>query len=708
MRFIGQLPLSYDNELLSSQLESISQFYALPPERRSQQKVRFDWSPEVARRISSMLADLFHLKCAYCESRLGAMNLERYRPPDGAMNLNGRVDADHYWWLAYDIQNVLPACSGCVRSKANRFPVAGKRAGIGVVGDALDFEQPLLLNPYQDNPTKHLTYALDGMAIPLTDRGAATIKIMGLNRIALVQRRAECATRMRQMLQEHFGALEGLLAFELSPGAEFSAFKVCAAAALLQDSRRLEWARLIYGMGLEVPPLPAAHRRNEFTEDDRKRLFSIEELNSFKEVYFSERQGIESVELTNFRGIRYLRLDFGSIGSARAPWNVLVGENGTGKSTILQAIALTLMGEGRANSLGLRPRDCVGPYGPEARVRVTLSNYPEAVVLGCHMDDHRFTVVPQQPKTLILGYGSVRLLRKTGSRTRRDYQHIRIRNLFHPHALLNDIEQWLCDLGESEFDQAAWALKQVLPLEQDCQFVRVRSEVRLVTRQGDIALRMLSDGYRSMIALVGDIMASVLPVWHHPEKAEAIVLIDEIEVHLHPRWKLFIVERLRRAFPRISFVCTTHDPLCLQGLLPEEVLVLGRNSDGETIALRPSLPLSDLRADQLLTSPLFGLPTTRPDVEHIASTYADLLAKANPSEIDQMSMEELKERLSDMYRKGETDLQRAAEQLLSAALREARPKLIDQFIRSAKDLPIEISQAVTRDLFDIIVGRGAL
>lgn len=706
VRFIGQLPLSYDNELLSSQRESISQFYALPPEQRSQQKVRFDWSPEVARWVSSMLADLFLSKCAYCESRLGEVNLDRYRPPDGAMNLNGQVDADHYWWLAYDIQNILPACPGCVRSKANRFPVAGNRAGIGFVGDALDLEKPLLLNPYQDDPSIHLTYALDGMAIPLSNRGAVTIKILGLNRITLVQRRAECATRLRQKMQSNFRALEDLLSIELSPGSEFSAFKICVAAALLKESRRFHWSQFAYRMGLRVPMLPAAHRQDEFIGDERKLEFSIEKLHSFKEVYFSERQGIESVEISNFRGIRHLRLDFGSTGSAGAPWNVLVGENGTGKSTILQAIALALMGEGRANSIGLRPRDCVGPYGPEALVQVTLSNYPEPVVLGCHKDDRRFTIVPQQPKTLILGYGSVRLLRKTASRGRRDYQHLRIRNLFNPHAQLNDIEQWLIDLSDTEFNQAAWALKQVLPLEYDGQLVRTRSEVRLVTQQGDIPLRVLSDGYRSMIALVGDIMATVLPVWHHPEKAEAVVLIDEIEVHLHPRWKLFIVERLRRAFPRISFVCTTHDPLCLQGLLPEEVLVLGRNSDGETIATRPSIPLSDLRADQLLTSPLFGLATTRPDVNKVASTYATLLAKSDPSEIERMSLEELKERLSELYRKGETDLQRAAEQLLSAALREARPKLVDQFIRSAKDLPVEISQAVTRDLVEIIMGRG--
>src|SRR3546814_20575292 len=58
--------------------------------------------------------------------------------------------------------------------------------------------------------------------------------------------------------------------------------------------------------------------------------------------------------------------------------------------------------------------------------------------------------------------------------------------------------------------------------------------------------------------------------------ARALVLVDEIEAHLHPRWKLRIMKGLREALPNVTFIVTTHDPLCLRGLGANEVMVLRR------------------------------------------------------------------------------------------------------------------------------------
>src|SRR5690349_10901139 len=70
------------------------------------------------------------------------------------------------------------------------------------------------------------------------------------------------------------------------------------------------------------------------------------------------------------------------------------------------------------------------------------------------------------------------------------------------------------------------------------------------------------------------------------ETAEAIVLIDEVEAHLHPRWKLQIMRGLRRALPAVTFIATTHDPLCLRSMGDNEVMVLQRvpveDYDGKT------------------------------------------------------------------------------------------------------------------------------
>src|SRR5262249_59934446 len=92
-------------------------------------------------------------------------------------------------------------------------------------------------------------------------------------------------------------------------------------------------------------------------------------------------------------------------------------------------------------------------------------------------------------------------------------------------------------------------------------------------------LNRLSEGYKTIVATVVDVMREMLEYWPDLESAKGVVLIDELETHLHPRWKMRIVQRLRRAMPQVQFVATTHDPLCLRGLYDGEAQVLQRDAD---------------------------------------------------------------------------------------------------------------------------------
>lgn len=89
----------------------------------------------------------------------------------------------------------------------------------------------------------------------------------------------------------------------------------------------------------------------------------------------------------------------------------------------------------------------------------------------------------------------------------------------------------------------------------------------------------LSDGYRNMAAMAADIAhraAGLNP--HLGEKAatesSGVVLIDEIDLHLHPHWQRRVVSDLQRAFPRIQFIATTHSPFIIQSLSPGQVIDL--------------------------------------------------------------------------------------------------------------------------------------
>jgi hypothetical protein len=110
--------------------------------------------------------------------------------------------------------------------------------------------------------------------------------------------------------------------------------------------------------------------------------------------------------------------------------------------------------------------------------------------------------------------------------------------------------------------------------------------------------------------------------------AEGIILIDEIGIHLHPRWKMQVVSSLRRAFPKLQFFVTTHEPLCLRGLLVKETFVLVRNEFNDIVSINDLPDPSELRIDQILTSEFFGLKSALdPETERVFEEYYELLAK---------------------------------------------------------------------------------
>jgi hypothetical protein len=105
-----------------------------------------------------------------------------------------------------------------------------------------------------------------------------------------------------------------------------------------------------------------------------------------------------------------------------------------------------------------------------------------------------------------------------------------------------------------------------------------------------------------------------------------IVLIDELGNQLHPRWQMRVVNQLREVFPRITFIVSTHHPLCLRGSHLGEVVLL-RNVKNEVEAIRELPDPSSLRVDQILSSEYFGLSSLiDPELEAKFNRYYQLLS----------------------------------------------------------------------------------
>lgn len=98
---------------------------------------------------------------------------------------------------------------------------------------------------------------------------------------------------------------------------------------------------------------------------------------------------------------------------------------------------------------------------------------------------------------------------------------------------------------------------------------------------GELSLMQLSDGIRNMIGLVADIAYRAVKLNPHlenaPKQTPGIVLIDEVDMHLHPKWQQTVLTDLTKAFPNIQFIVTTHSPQVLSTVKKEQIRILGEN-----------------------------------------------------------------------------------------------------------------------------------
>lgn len=157
-----------------------------------------------------------------------------------------------------------------------------------------------------------------------------------------------------------------------------------------------------------------------------------------------------------------------------------------------------------------------------------------------------------------------------------------------------------------------------------------KSGVYVRTSDGEVRLRQLSFGYQTMMAWVADIgwrLFAKYPDSKNPLHEPAIVLVDEIDLHLHPRWQRQIRERLTHHFPNVQFIATAHSPLMAQAYLDANLAVVIRQGDHSIIDNDPAV-VANWRVDQIVTSELFGLGTAwPPDIDALFEEQKRLLAK---------------------------------------------------------------------------------
>jgi len=128
-----------------------------------------------------------------------------------------------------------------------------------------------------------------------------------------------------------------------------------------------------------------------------------------------------------------------------------------------------------------------------------------------------------------------------------------------------------------------------------------------------LLVNQLSDGEKCLMAMVGDLarrLAIANPVRDNPLEGDGVVLIDEIDLHLHPKWQRLVVPNLVKVFPNCQFLISTHSPHVVTHVQPENLFLLRLTDDGLK-ALRPSESYG--KTVERVLEDLMGLETTRPD-----------------------------------------------------------------------------------------------
>jgi hypothetical protein len=369
---------------------------------------------------------------------------------------------------------------------------------------------------------------------------------------------------------------------------------------------------------------------------------------------------IDEIEIENFRTFRKSQIcfchadqDFKTVGMPvpRLPnVNLLLADNGYGKTSFLKAIALAALGPAVGRS-GIYPYHLIrheagGRESKRAVLKATFTAHEQDAAPFNHIDSH-VEVIPEgdlellewrqgDPKPwhpvfsshsdafFVVGYGATRRV----SRSTRIEQSgksspraARMMGLFDDEYSLRPLNSWLPRYEESKrlrgrYVQVAHLLTRLVGKggwaftgKQDKD-----GEYLYGQKGAEVPFPSLSDGYRAFLGWLGDLLFHVCetcPSGKKLKENKGIVMVDEIDLHLHPKWQMTVLHALAKELPNIQFIVTSHSPLIVGSLEWMNIIVMQPGPRQSSRAKRIEWAVHGLDADQVLLTDFFGMDSTR-------------------------------------------------------------------------------------------------
>lgn len=372
---------------------------------------------------------------------------------------------------------------------------------------------------------------------------------------------------------------------------------------------------------------------------------------------------IRSIKISDFRCFRSASISFlvpEGKGSSKLTYpnvNLILGTNASGKSAVLKALALSVLAPALSSS-GFVPNLLVRrpsqgekkiPQRAEATSKLQLYIRGEGgkdetaqthgqiilerkgdndlIVSTAIVDERLWQSIYENHHLgfFLVAYGATRrveigdvdLSLRDRHRTPR-YQ--RVSGLFEDYVALTPPATWVKQLDSlGRLDEAVELLTKVMPSEVRPIIERPPSaspQVNYNAAGTMLPFVALADGYRAFIGWVGDLLFNLGSIATEGMKmtdVRGVVIVDEIDLHLHPEWQRIVVDRISKTFPKIQFFLTTHSPLVTSSLEAKNVMRCEIDEKGVRKVVHTTEDPHGLSPDQILTSDLFGMMSVRPE-----------------------------------------------------------------------------------------------
>lgn len=362
--------------------------------------------------------------------------------------------------------------------------------------------------------------------------------------------------------------------------------------------------------------------------------------------------------------------DWKKLGFPKAPSapnvNLILGNNAAGKTTLLKAIALACLGPAVGDS-GIFPyrlvrRETAVAVKGKSRTKLPV---PDRAMIEANLTLHEQDGSPDgsgirsevaiellgdlerlewqgkgrkelDPKWsgifsekswsfFFVGYGSVRRVESrerfdAGSRRKRAFARgQRVMGLFEEEFSLVPLNSWLPAMRKGNPGRHTQVVNLIgrIMAGDHYQFTGEQdSSGEYLFEKGGLTVPYpaLSDGYRSFFGWLGDLLHHVCMTTPNGKKLvenRGIVMVDEIDLYLHPKWQMTVIQTLAKELPNIQFIVTSHSPLIVGSLEWMNIIMMKPGVKQSSKAERIEWAVHGLDADQILLTEFFGLKSTR-------------------------------------------------------------------------------------------------